>query len=308
MEKDSGIGSINTFVRPFFDQSSTLASHIPPPPIKIGCMDAISSLQNPRVKTAAKLRDRRGRDKQQRILIDGTREIARALAAGVKLLEVFVSPDLCTSRPSRELLIDLGHRRVPLLEVTGPVFEKLAYGARGEGLVAVAEPPRHTLAELKLPEQALVAVLAGVEKPGNVGAVLRSADAVGASALIVADAGTDLYNPNCIRASLGTVFTLPVCAVSSGEALDYLRSQRLSIYAARLDAASADYRQVSFAPRSAIVLGSEAAGLSDAWRAADIAAIQLPMLGIADSLNVSATAAVLFYEALRQREMPEAEG
>jgi TrmH family RNA methyltransferase len=265
-------------------------------------MDPITSLQNPRVKAAGKLRDRRGRDKQGRILIDGTREIARAIAAGIKLVEVFVSPELRTSKPTRELLIELGHRQVALLEVTPPVFEKLAYGARGEGLIAVAEPPQPRLADLRLPERALVAVLAGVEKPGNVGAVLRSADAAGVSALIAADAGTDLFNPNCIRASLGTVFSLPVCAASTAETLDYLRSQRLTIYAARLDDVAADYRQVSFAARSAIVLGSEAAGLSDAWRAADITAIKLPMLGVADSLNVSATAAVLFYEALRQGE------
>ena len=265
-------------------------------------MDPITSLHNPRVKAAARLRDRRGRDKQGRILIDGTREIARALAGGVQLVEVFVAAELCTSKAARELLIDLSHRQVALLEVTPAVFEKLAYGARGEGLIAVAEPPQRKLADLQLPAQGLVAVLAGVEKPGNVGAVLRSADAAGCSALIVADPGTDLFNPNCIRASLGTVFTLPVCAASSSETLDYLRSQRLSIYAARLDATATDYRQVTFAPRSAIVLGSEAAGLSDAWRASDITPIKLPMLGVADSLNVSATAAVLLYEALRQRE------
>ncbi len=178
-------------------------------------MEPITSLQNPRIKAAARLRDRRSRDKQQRIVIDGTREIARALAGGVTLVEVFVAPELCTARPSRELLAELAQRRVPLLEVTTAVFEKLAYGARSEGLIAVAEPPRHKLADIKLPERALVAVLAGVEKPGNVGAVLRSADAAGASTLIAADPGTDLYNPNCIRASLGTVFTLPVCAATA---------------------------------------------------------------------------------------------
>ncbi len=168
--------------------------------------------------------------------------------------------------------------------------------------------PCAALADLKLPDSALVAVLAGVEKPGNVGAVLRSADAAGASAVIAADAGTDLYNPNCIRASLGTVFTLPVCAASEVETLAYLRRERLAIYAARLDDTAIDYRQVQFAPRAAIVLGSEAVGLSDAWRGADIQAVKLPMLGVADSLNVSATAAVLFYEALRQRGWGKDEG
>ncbi len=187
-------------------------------------MEPITSLHNPRVKDAARLRDRRGRDKQRRILIDGTREIARALAAGVPLIEVFVAPQLCTSDSSRELLGELARRQVALLHVALAVFEKLAYGARSEGLIAVAQPPRHGLADLRLAEHTLVSVLVGVEKPGNVGAVLRSADAAGAAAVIVADAGTDLYNPNCIRASLGTVFTLPVCAASSAAALDFLRA------------------------------------------------------------------------------------
>ncbi len=219
----------------------------------------------------------------------------------MRLIEVFAAREWCESPESRELLAELARGHVPLVDVSPAVFERLAYGDRGHGLVAVAEPPRRTLADLKLPAVALVAVLAGVEKPGNVGAVLRSADAAGASAVIAASPGTDLYNPNCIRASLGTVFTLPVCAASEADTLAYLRRERLTIYAARLDDAAVDYRQVKFAPRAAIVLGSEAAGLSDAWRGSDIQSIRLPMLGVADSLNVSATAAVLLYEGLRQK-------
>ena len=157
-----------------------------------------------------------------------------------------------------------------------------------------------TLADLVLPPAPLVAVLEAVEKPGNVGAVLRSADATGVSAVIVTDPATDLYNPNCIRASLGTVFSVPVCTATAQQALDWLRAQALTVYAARLDNA-ADYRQVRLAQRAAVVLGSEVAGLSQSWRAPDIRGLKLPMLGVADSLNISATAAVLFYEALRQR-------
>ena len=147
----------------------------------------------------------------------------------------------------------------------------------------------------------LVAVLEGVEKPGNVGAVLRSADAAGVSALIAADPRTDLYNPNAIRASLGTIFTMPVCEAAGGETIEWLRANGFRIFAARVDGAI-PYTEADYRGRSAIVLGSEAAGLSPLWRGDDVQAVRLPMLGAADSLNVSVTAAVLFYEALRQRE------
>jgi TrmH family RNA methyltransferase len=147
-----------------------------------------------------------------------------------------------------------------------------------------------------------VAVLEGVEKPGNVGAVLRSADAAGVSAVILADPRTDLYNPNAIRASLGTIFTMPVCEAASGDVLARLREHECMILAARVDGA-VPYTEVDYRRPTAIVLGSEAAGLSPIWTGDDIRAVRLPMRGVADSLNVSVTAAVLFYEALRQRSV-----
>src|SRR5262249_24554052 len=154
------------------------------------------------------------------------------------------------------------------------------------------------LAALKLPERPLVCVLEACEKPGNLGAVLRSADGAGLSAVIVADSRTDLFNPNTIRASLGTIFTVPVAAASAADVLAWLRERRMTIVAARVDAAR-DYTGVDFSGPTAIVLGSEADGLTEAWRAPDITPVRLPMHGVADSLNVSATAAILFYEALR---------
>jgi TrmH family RNA methyltransferase len=143
-------------------------------------------------------------------------------------------------------------------------------------------------------------VLEGIQKPGNVGAVLRSADAAGVHALIVADGGTDLYNPNAIRASLGTIFTVPVCSATTSDTLAWLRRHGVPMFAAQVDAERL-YTEVDFRGPSAIVLGSEASGLSEAWFGTEATAIKLPMLGAADSLNVSAAAAVLFYEALRQR-------
>jgi len=143
-------------------------------------------------------------------------------------------------------------------------------------------------------------VLERIEKPGNVGAVVRSADGAGVSAVILADAVTDLYNPNAIRASLGMIFTLPVCSTTTHEALAWLRKQSLQVLAARVDGA-VPYTEIDYTLPTAIVLGSEATGLGDGWRAEGVTAVRLPVHGKADSLNVSATAAVLFYEALRQR-------
>ncbi|MGD0900911.1 MAG: RNA methyltransferase [Thermoguttaceae bacterium] len=263
-------------------------------------MTTITSLQNPRVKRAARLRDLRHREHQRRILIDGVRELARAVAAGIRLREVFVCEALCRNDESQRLLAGLPQTGAEILHVAEPVFKKLAFGQRAEGVLGVADMPERTLDNLLLPERPLVAVLERVEKPGNVGAVLRSADAAGLSALVVADARTDLYNPNTIRASLGTVFTMPVCKATGREVLAWLRRSGLQILAARVDG-SVPYTQADYRGPTAIVLGSEAAGLTPLWSAEDIRAVRLPMLGVADSLNVSAAAAVLFYEARRQR-------
>ncbi len=260
----------------------------------------ITSPQNPRVKDTVRLRDRRHREEQGRILIDGARELQRAIDAGVKLLEAFVCEPLCQGHPTRRLLAALPASGCETLLVSPPVFEKLAFGQRAEGVLGVAETPRIALQSLDIKPQSLVAVLEGVEKPGNLGAVLRSADAAGVSAVIAADPRTDLYNPNAIRASLGTIFTMPVCEAASADVLQWLRENRFHIFSARVDGA-APYTTVDYRGPTAVVLGSEAAGLSDIWRGADIAAVRLPMLGAADSLNVSVTAAVIFYEALRQR-------
>jgi RNA methyltransferase, TrmH family len=273
-------------------------------------MPTITSLQNPRVKDAVRLRDRRHREKQGRILIDGTRELRRAIDARVKLVELFVCESLCDGDDAQHLLAKLPQCDGEVWTVDEKVFERLAFGQRAEGVLAVAEMPRPTLTTISLRwgnrstatlQNPLVAVLEGVEKPGNVGAVLRSADAAGVSAVIVADGRTDLYNPNAIRASLGTIFSMPVCEAAGSEVLAWLQERSFTIAAARVDG-SVPYTEVDYRGPTAIVLGSEAAGLSSIWTGNDVRAVRLPMLGAADSLNVSVTAAVLFYEALRQRE------
>jgi RNA methyltransferase, TrmH family len=260
----------------------------------------ITSTSNPRVKAAIRLRGRRERDREGLTLIDGPRETLRALAGGAVLSEVFVVPELLVETEAVELLRRLRADGVPTIELGREAFEKLAYGDRLDGVVAVAEAPPATLELLSLPEAPLVGVVEGVEKPGNLGAVLRSADGAGVDAVIVAESATDLFNPNIIRASLGTVFAVPVAVASSGAVLAWLRERDVDIVAARVQA-SVDYTAAEYRGAVAIALGSEARGLSDAWGAAARTSVRIPMLGVADSLNVSATAAILFYEALRQR-------
>jgi TrmH family RNA methyltransferase len=260
----------------------------------------ITSRQNARIKDAAKLRQRRQREKQQRFVIDGGREMLRAIDAGVRVVEAFVCEPLLADDEVRQAAARLAAAGADVATVTEEVFEKLCFGERASGVVAVAETPRRSLDGLKLPVAPLVAVLEGLEKPGNVGAVLRSADGAGVDAVVVADPRSDLFNPNTIRASLGTVFGPGVVAASGQGALAWLRTLGVPIFAARPEATRL-YTDVDYHRGAAMVLGSEAEGLSETWRGAEITAIALPMRGLADSLNVSATAAVLFYEAQRQR-------
>lgn len=270
---------------------------------------SISSVQNPRIKDAVRLRDRRGRDRQNRFRIDGAREVSRALAAGIAVVELFVCLDWCEHPEARDVLARCerpeeftarGQRPPSIFTVAPAVFEKLAFGERHDGIVAIAVAPNRTLASWSPPVDPLIVVLDGLEKPGNVGAILRTADGAGVDGVIVCDGGTDLFNPHVIRASLGTVFAQSVCTATRAEAQAWLRERRVRVVTARVDAPQS-YTNVALTGAVAIVLGAEDSGLSHAWDGADVLAVSLPMLGIADSLNVSATAAVLCYEARRQR-------
>lgn len=265
----------------------------------------ITSLQNPRIKQAIKLRDRYGRDDQQRIIIDGRREIERALAAGVQVTELFIEADVLPPDLERKLVRATRDCNGDVLDVSPPVMQKLAFGERHEGIVATAKTPSSNLTTFaallaKQSTPPLLAIVEGLEKPGNLGAILRTADGAGVAGLIVCAGKTDLYNPNAIRASLGAIFTVPIAAASRADTIAFLRQRQLKIFAARVDGA-VDYTAVDYRSPCAMVLGSEAEGLTRDWHAADIQAIRLPMRGEVDSLNVSVTAAVLFYEALRQR-------
>jgi len=271
----------------------------------------IESPANPRIKDAARLRERRLRDTTGLTLVDGGREALRALEAGAIVETAFVCPTLIATTEAKRVAEKLGQDVGPfgastdVVEVGERAFGKVAYGDRSDGIVLIVRAPRSALTDLDLPPNPLVVVTEDVEKPGNVGAILRSADAVGASAVIAAG-GTDLFNPNVIRASVGTVFSMAVAAAPTREVVAWLRVQGLRVVATRVDADRLHVDADLTGP-VAVVLGSEAEGLSDAWRTPDVESVRLPMSGVADSLNVSVAAAVLLYEAWRQRRSGSAQ-
>ena len=264
----------------------------------------LASPANPRIKAAARLRDRRTREELGLTLIDGARELRRALDAGVEVVEAFVHEPALAGADARVALDRLRASGVPLHSTTEPAFAKVAFGARADGLVAVVRPPALDLAALRLPPNPLVIVVEGVEKPGNVGAILRTADGAGADAVIAASPRTDLWNPNVIRASAGTAFSVGLAAGPSSLVVGWLRERGVRIVAARVDGAL-PYTDADLTGPLAVVLGSEAEGLTRTWAGEDVTAVHLPMHGVGDSLNVSVTAAVILYEARRQRDRHE---
>jgi TrmH family RNA methyltransferase len=276
---------------------SRMSSRTPhPPPV-------LTSAANPRIKAAVALRDRPERERRGLTLVDGARELRRALDAGVEVSEVFVCEPMLAGADARAVLDRLARGDAPMVAVGEGAFARLAFGERAEGLVAVIRTAGHRLDDLRLPDEPLLVVIEGVEKPGNVGAVLRSADGAAADAVIAASPRTDLWNPNVIRASAGTVFAVPLAAAPTATVIAWLRERGVRMLTARVDART-PYTEADLRGAVALVLGSEEAGLGGAWVGEGIEAIRLPMLGVADSLNVSVTAAVLLYEARRQRGTP----
>jgi TrmH family RNA methyltransferase len=267
-------------------------------------MVAIESPHNPRIQAAAALRDRRDRLSTGLALVDGARECGRAIAAGVAIETAFICSPLLRSAEADAALAALRARGIEPLEVSERAFGAVAYGDRNDGVVLVVRAPSVRLVDLAPPTDALVIVTEDVEKPGNLGAILRTADAAGCDA-VIAVGGADLFNPNVIRASVGTAFAVPFAATTGADtAIEWLRGHAIRMVATRVDAETI-YTDTDLRGALAIVLGSEALGLSDAWRAPDVEAVRLPMLGVADSLNVAASAAILAYEARRQRGLPD---
>jgi len=276
-------------------------------------MDPITSPANPRVKQAVALRAAGERRRTSLTLVDGLREITRAIVAGVEIVEIFVAADARADdarAADRATCLETCLARGAEVVRLGPrAFEKLAFGDRDEGMVAVVRFATPELPQVTFAADRPVLVAEAVEKPGNLGAILRTADAAGLAGVIVCAGGTEAANPAVIRASLGTVFSVPLASATAAEAIAWCGGQRRRVVAATPDGRAA-WHEARLAGDTALVVGSEAEGLSPAWQqAADAGTIQLqtvrlPMRGIADSLNVSATVAVLAYEAMRQEQTP----
>ena len=275
----------------------------------------ISSFTNPQVKEVVRLRTGKNRRRREHFLIDGVREISRAIVSKIEIIKVYIEQDYFSKKTNNtnleksrlsELLKELDQRGC-VWEVACEVFPKMTFGERNEGVIAVAESPIRDLADIVLPEAPLLCVMEGIEKPGNIGAVFRSADGAGLDAVVVAQPETDLFNPGTVRASLGTVFPMQSAVASTDETLQWLRGQNLQIVAAKCDGAVPHYT-IDFTVPTAVVMGCESAGLTEKWVGPDIRAVKIPMLGLADSLNISNAAAILFYEARRQRIAADTSG
>lgn len=259
----------------------------------------ISSLQNPGIKNLLLLEEKsRIRRQQNLFIIEGAREIARAKESGFRFESCYFCPEILTSE-SKEVLNNLG-KEVRLYEVSQPVYSKIAYRENVDGMLVTAFMQNLILDNLQLKENPLILILETIEKPGNLGAILRTADAAGLDAVLICDPQTDIYNPNVIRSSLGCLFSNQVVICESLEVIEFLKKRRIRIYAAALQN-SVNYQYEDYTRGTAFVMGSEADGLTEIWRKEADRIIQIPMAGIADSLNVSVSAAVLVFEAVRQR-------
>lgn len=261
-------------------------------------IEKITSLQNPKIKLLLQLQQKSSeRRKAELFVVEGRRELMHCMEAGYEVDTVF----WCSS-------VEVGTEPIPslpegvrLFEVSKDIYERVAYRGSTEGIIAEVRTRQQLLADLQLGASPLVVVVERVEKPGNLGAILRSADAAGVDAVIVCDPLTDLYNPNLIRSSIGGIFSVPCVACTSEECIAFLKQRGIQILTAQLQDSSLYYDTDMRRP-TAIVMGTEATGLTDQWREAADAHIRIPMLGRIDSLNVSVSAAILMYEAVRQRQ------
>ena len=253
--------------------------------------NVITSVQNARIKHVVALQQKSSLRREEGLfVVEGQREIEHCIDCGYEIEELFVLNTISYT----------GHS--PATLVSPQVYEKMAYRESTEGLIAVAKTKQHRLKDLSLKDNPLIVVLERVEKPGNLGAILRSAEAAGVDAVIVCDPLTDLYNPNLIRASIGGVFNVPVAVCTSEECIAFLKQRHITILTAQLQD-SYEYYDYDMRPATAIVMGTESTGLTQQWREAADAHIRIPMLGRLDSLNVSVSAAILMYEAVRQRKV-----
>jgi len=262
----------------------------------------IVSLTNNKIKAVVRLRNHKQRIEEGLTIVEGLREMILALNAKIKFKEVFILPESAIwQQEGKELLIKLRFLKVPLFETSRQVFDKISFGERNEGVIGICETPKNSLNSLKTKKNDLIVVVEDIEKPGNLGAILRTCDAAGVDGVIITAQKTDIYNPNVIRASLGAIFTVKTVICSNEKAFDFLRSKDFKICCA-IPNAKKIYSDVDFSKSTSIVLGSEDKGLSDFWIKNCDVGIVIPMKGRVDSLNVSISAAIIIYEGVRQRK------
>ena len=263
--------------------------------------EPITSAQNPKVKTLLELQEKsKARRREGLFVVEGARELLHCISTGYSVHSLFVCMDILSEEALNEIMAALAGKTFGCFSISKHIYEKVAYRGSTEGVIAELRCKSHSLEDLNMKENPLVVVLESVEKPGNLGAILRSADASGVDAVIVCDPLTDMYNPNLIRSSIGGIFTVQTAAASSEETIKWLKDRNIKIYTAQLQD-SQWYYDTDMTKGTAIVMGTEATGLTDIWRKAADAHIKIPMLGKLDSLNVSVSAAILMYEAVRQR-------
>lgn len=275
-----------------------MAHNVNPSAVRV---ENVTSVQNPKVKRLLSLEEKsRERREKGLFVVEGRRELTHCIEAGFKVRALFTCPEIISERDEAAVCGQCGED-CQVIRVPSAVYEKIAYRAGTEGAVAEVEMKPLCLQDVKLRKNPLVVVLESVEKPGNLGAVLRTADAADVDAVIICDPLTDLYNPNLIRSSIGAVFTMQVVTATSEEALKWLRNNDIKIYTAQLQDSSW-YYDTDMSGATALVMGTEDKGLTEFWRIAADAHLKIPMLGQLDSLNVSVSAAVLMFEAVRQRQ------
>lgn len=269
----------------------------------------MTSGQNPKIKELLALQEKsRTRREKGLFVVEGRRELGHCLDAGYKARTLFVCMEIISGNELGEIIGKASRAgesaddAMPnIIEVPSALYDKIAYRGGTEGIIAEVEYMDRGLDSIRLSGSPLIVVLESVEKPGNLGAVLRSADAAGADAVIICDPLTDIYNPNLIRSSIGAVFSRQIATASSRDTIKWLKDNKISIYTAQLQD-SEWYYSTDMSGGTAIVMGTESTGLTDVWRQAADAHIKIPMLGQLDSLNVSVSAAILLYEAVRQRQ------
>jgi RNA methyltransferase, TrmH family len=263
-------------------------------------MERITSVQNPRVKQLVRLRDRRARDAAGLFLIEGCREVKRALEAEVKPRELYCGPDWFLGE-NEAVVIEAAQRvGAQVFELSKEAFAKVSYRDRPDGLLAVAPQWKRTLADLTLKSPPFLLVIEAIEKPGNLGTLLRGADAAGVDAVIVCHPVTDIFNPNVVRSSTGVLFSMPVAVAEMEVVRGWLRERGIPTVATT-PAARTVYTDADLRGPLAVIMGSEQHGLSEFWLKTSDQLVRIPMAGQADSLNVAMAAIIMLFEAVRQR-------